>query len=101
MLGWLPMGIFPDEDMIDNPIPFRTQMRKDGMESIAHWVDDYRKSVCGKARYLTSSLLTTGVGTAIRDIDAEPEKNSWRSVSVPCPECYKLWKERPKEDEVD
>jgi len=99
MLGWIPIEIFPTDEGINNPIPMRVQMRKDGKQFIAHWVDDYRRSMCGKVKLYTRMVDHAGQNTGIQDIDKIPTgPSSWRSFAVPCPECYEKWKVRPKDE---
>lgn len=97
MLGWIPIEIFPTDEGVNNPIPMRVQMRKDDKQFIAHWVDDYRKGMCGKIRLLNSVMDYNRMSVGLEDIDKEaPSQNHWRYFAVPCPECYEKWKVRKK-----
>ena len=97
-LGWLPMEIPVSLDGVNNPRPIVKQAFEENKVAIIHWVDKYRKSVCGKATWMVSALDSNSMSTACEDIDDEALRPRWVSIGLICPECYEKWKKRPKDD---
>jgi len=96
-LGWLPMEIPVSMDGVDNPRPIVKQAYEENKVAIIHWVDRYRKSVCGKATWMTSTLDNNNMSTACEDIDDESLRPRWVKIGLICPECYEMWKVRDKD----
>ena len=98
MLGWVPFTYIkiPPEDVI-NPRPIYIQMIKEGQDGVIHWIDDYQTGACKKAFALTSVMDFERNKIAIDDIDNIPDiEKKWAEQFIPCPECYEVWKVRPK-----
>ena len=90
-LGWVPMDIPVSLDNVNNPRPIIKEAFENNKVSIIHWIDRYRKAVCGKARWYTSILDQNNASTACENIDDEALRPRWVSLGITCPECYKIW----------
>ena len=90
-LGWVPMDIPVSLDNVNNVRPIVKEAFENDKVSVIHWIDRYRKSVCGKAKWYTSILDQNNASTACENIDDEPLRPRWVSVGLICPECYKIW----------
>jgi len=103
MLGWVPfiyVKVPPEE--INNPRPIFIQMMEEGQDGVMHWIDDYQKGACGHALALTSAIDFERRKIAIDDIDDIPDlEKKWACQYIPCPECYEVWKARPKDKFVE
>jgi len=89
MLGWVPflyMFIPPEE--INNPRPIYKRVYDEGLAGVMHYLDDYRKGICGHAWSLSSVMDVAGSKMAIDDLDkVEPVDEKWVKQFLPCPDC--------------
>src|SRR3990172_10316211 len=96
--GWLPFQLLqiPPEE-INNPRPEFIEAWNTGKDTIAHYILGDRNAICGKARYIISTLAVGGISTAVMDIenDKKDEKYHWANYTVICKECLRLFKEMP------
>lgn len=86
--GWAYMMCMISLDGCDNVRPIIQQCHDEGKQGIAHFVLGSRKSICGKANYMTSFMSTAGQNSCTDT----PEKQT--EFALICPECLQLWKER-------
>ena len=93
MIGWLIMPILSTMEGVINPRAIFLQCHEEGKAGIVHWVDDYRISKCGIAKFMTSVYDYNHQNTAVQNLD----ESNWRDKFVICPECEKEWK-RDKND---
>jgi len=96
-LGWVAfqfIDIPPNE--INNPRPEHIEAWNTGKDSLAHWINDYPNSACGKAKYMTSALDMHRDSVAVKDIDNLPEgEHHWSKFTLICKECYRIFKATP------
>jgi len=89
MLGWVPFRYMfvPPEEII-NPRPIYIEVYKKGLAGVLHHLDDYNKSICGKAMNYISVFDGFSNKMAVEKLTGlDPMDQKWVDGYLPCPEC--------------